>query len=250
MRSGVHLVLPSDQRLFLLLRIVGPYHGPVIAEFPYRRGVCPQLEPAALLKDEDAPSHERRNRFLCGPKVILVVEAGIVLPQRQLPIRPDLDERDLEGWMDLNQRASRPEQPVDLLKGMDHALLLHSAERPGQQPYVEHVGVAGGCEVLEGHVPEVDREVCRTEPLLGPLDRVFERINRRHMGGSVPVPPGEPTVTASDLQDLTALQLDEVEQRVSLVALGIGPYRQNTLPQSDAMDSSFGPDGSIGGLGQ
>jgi hypothetical protein len=83
-------------------------------------------------------------------------------------------------------------------------------------------------EVLEGHVPEVDREVRPAEPVLRTLDRVLERIDGRDVGGSVRVPAGEPTVAASDLQDLTPFQLDEVDQRVGLIALGIGSYRHGT----------------------
>ena len=39
---------------------------------------------------------------------------------------------------------------------MDHALVLHSAERPGEEAHVEDVGVGGGREVLEFGVAELD----------------------------------------------------------------------------------------------
>ena len=59
------------------------------------------------------------------------------------------------------------------------------------------------------------------EPRLRPRDRVLERIDRRDVGDPVGVPPREAAVAATDLQDLASLQLDEIEQRVGLVAFGV-----------------------------
>jgi hypothetical protein len=90
---------------------------------------------------------------------------------------------------------------------MDHALGLHSAERPGQQSHIEDVGVAGRGEVLEGHVSELDPLVRRLrEPLLRPGDRVLERIDRRDVGSPIGVPPREAAVSASDLEDLKPVE--------------------------------------------
>ena len=122
--------------------------------------------------------------------------------------------------MNLDQRSGRPRQAVDLLQGMDHALGLHSAERPGQQRHVEDVGLAGGGEIPEGHLPELDPLVrYLREPGVRPGDRVRERVDRRDAGGPAGVPPGEAATSATDLEDLTSLDLDEIEQRVGFVAL-------------------------------
>src|SRR4029450_13858961 len=106
---------------------------------------------------------------------------------------------------------------------MDHALVLHSAERPGEERDVEDVGVGVGREVLEVGVAELDREVRLTQPLLRPGDRTPERLDRRHVSGAFRVTPREASVAAPDLKDLRATEIDQREQRLGLVALGVGP---------------------------
>lgn len=60
-----------------------------------------------------------------------------------------LDQRRFGEGVNVNESAIRPEQTVNVLKGMNHARMSHSSQRPGEDHAVEKRWLAGSGEVFK-----------------------------------------------------------------------------------------------------
>jgi len=106
-------------------------------------------------------NEETTLRYLCQC-IIRPLKIHTPLANRQLADRNDLSTsmdlgRHRLGYrMDVEQPAGRLQEAVDLLKGMNHAPVFHSAQGPGQDHDVEGSRWAGGREVFKPDVVKLD----------------------------------------------------------------------------------------------
>jgi hypothetical protein len=124
--------------------------------------------------------------------------------------------------VDVDQRATRPEQAVCLLQGRYHAVWLHTAKRPGKDRHIEGRPAGLRRELLKRRLAEHDPTLELPGQLLSPpRDRGRERLDRGHLFHPPRIAPRQATVAAADLEDAAPVEVDEVEQCANLVFLRI-----------------------------
>jgi hypothetical protein len=124
--------------------------------------------------------------------------------------------------MDIDLQSAGAEQPMDFLKGMDHALMLHSSKCPRQNGYVECIRFGLGSEIFKSYCFKLDMiSELGGRVFLRPSDARLEWVDGRDPHGLFGIAPGQATVTASDFQYICAREVHHTAKGMNFVVLRI-----------------------------